>query len=68
MGKANSEISKIYMNRSADGSLRWVITQFPCNALAQEADMSLRDFEDFVYGATFADQDDPIAKWTEISD
>lgn len=67
-GKANSEISKIYMKRSAEGSLRWVITQFPCNALAQEADMSLRDFEDFVYGATFVDQEDPVAEWKAISD
>lgn len=30
---------------------RWVITNFPTNALAQEADMSLSDYEDFVFGA-----------------
>ena len=68
VGKARSEISKIYMQRAAEGSLRWVITQFPCEALAQEADMSLRDFEDFVYGATFADKEDPVKYWQEISD
>ena len=30
---------------------RWVLTQFPTDAQAQEADMSLSDYEDFVYGA-----------------
>jgi aminopeptidase len=28
--------------------------------------MSLRDFEDFVYGATFADRDDPVAQWSKV--
>lgn len=31
---------------------RWVITNFPCEAMAQEADMSLADYENFVYSAT----------------
>jgi aminopeptidase len=30
--------------------------------------MSLRDYEDFVYAATFADQDDPVACWRGIHD
>lgn len=30
---------------------RWVITRFPTNSSAQEADMSLSDYEDFVFGA-----------------
>lgn len=54
------------MQRAAAGTLRWVLTQFPCAALAQEADMSLRDYEDFVYAATFADQPDPVASWLTV--
>jgi aminopeptidase len=54
------------MDRSAAGTLRWVLTQFPCQAYAQEADMSLEEFENFVYGATFADRDDPVACWLDI--
>lgn len=57
-----------HMQRAAEGSLRWVLTQYPCPAFAQEADMSLREFEDFVYHATFADQDDPVAHWQKIHD
>lgn len=30
---------------------RWVVTRFPTDAQAQEADMSLADYEDFVFGA-----------------
>ena len=33
----------------------WVICQFPTNALAQDAEMSLDEFEDFVYGACLKD-------------
>lgn len=33
----------------------WVICQFPTNALAQDAEMSLDEFEDFVYDACIKD-------------
>jgi aminopeptidase len=36
-------------------NLRWVICNFPTPALAQDADMSLEDYEDFVYKATNID-------------
>jgi len=45
---------------------KWCITLYPTTAYAQEAEMSLRDFEEFVYGATFADTDDPIAEWNKL--
>jgi aminopeptidase len=66
--KSQKEWREIYMKRSAEGDLRWTITNYPCQALAQDADMSLSDYEDFVYGATFADQDDPMAAWQKIHD
>ncbi len=37
------------------GGVRWVLTAFPTNAYAQEAEMSLEEYEDFVYGATNID-------------
>ncbi len=57
-----------YMKRTADGTHRWVGANVPCLALAQEADMSLREYEDFVYGATYADQDDPVQCWNDLHD
>ena len=34
---------------------RWILCNYPTNALAQEADMSLEEYEDFLYGATNID-------------
>jgi len=56
------------MRRGADGSMRSTLTNFPCSALAQEADMSLSEYEDFVYSATACDGDDPVAYWQQVHD
>lgn len=66
--KAFAPVMETYMRRSAAGDFRWVITLFPTAALAQDAEMSLEEFENFVYGATFADTDDPIAAWRQVHD
>ncbi len=58
---------KIYSSKMGDGSLRWCGTQFPTNANAQDASMSLTEYEDFVYGAGLLDKDDPVAEWKKIS-
>jgi len=63
---AYREWVKTYTKRTAAGEMRWVMANFPCPALAQEADMSLADYEDFVFAATFADQPDPVARWQAI--
>lgn len=63
---ARKGIYDAYFKRSASGELRWTLTNFPCNAFAQDADMSLSDYEDFVYKACFADQDDPVKAWDEV--
>ena len=34
---------------------RWILCNYPTNGLAQEADMSLEEYEDFLYGATNID-------------
>ena len=65
--KSSQSIGKVFMKRSASGELRWVGTQWPCQASAQDAEMSLSDYEEFVYGAGFLDQADPIRIWKEIS-
>lgn len=65
---ARRKLSQAYMQRSAAGAHRWVLTEFPCPAYAQDADMSLRDYADFVYAATYADQPDPVQCWQAIHD
>lgn len=56
------------MRRSAEGTLNWCVTLFPTYSGAQDADMSLSDYEDFVYGACLVDQDDPVAAWKKVRD
>ncbi len=64
---ARKGLSKIFMDRSASGKLRWVGTQWPCLASAQDAEMSLEEYEDFVFAAGRLDALDPIKVWKQIS-
>lgn len=66
--KGASSWRKVYSQRMGEGSLRWCGTQFPTYADAQEASMSLEEYEDFVYGAGLLDKDDPAAEWKKISE
>jgi len=65
--KSRSELMKIMMKRSAAGELRWVLGPYPTNALAQDAEMSLTDYEEFVYGACLPDLNDPVGYWKNFS-
>ena len=47
------------------GKDRWALTLFPTNALAQESEMSLADYEEFVFGAMALSEDDPVRYWRE---
>src|SRR5919199_2091739 len=44
---------------------RWALTLFPTEALAQESEMSLANYEEFVFRAMALDEDDPVAYWRE---
>lgn len=65
---ARSELQARYLERSAAGEMRWIALQYPCHAFAQEADMCLDDYEDFVFKATFADTEDPVDEWQRVRD
>lgn len=65
--QSRTELTKTFLQRSASGELRWVGTLFPTNAPAQDAEMSLTEYEDFVYGACMPDMDDPIGYWKRFS-
>ena len=56
-----------FLARESAGDVRWCGTAFPCNAAAQDAGMSLADWEDFVYRAGHLNDADPIAFWREQS-
>jgi aminopeptidase len=56
------------MSRAAEGDHRWVYTLYPTNAYASDAEMSLREFEDFYFGACLADDGDPLGAWKRASE
>ena len=56
-----------FMERSAAGDLRWCVTAYPCDAFAQDADMSLDAYADFIYRAGWLHLDDPAEAWREYA-
>ena len=58
----------IFLKRAAEGVLHWTGTQFPTQASAQDAEMSLAEYEDFVFRAGLLDRPDPVAAWRQLSE
>ncbi len=69
-GAALTDISNIYSERTAKrgqvGGLKRNLCQYPTNAAAQEAGMSLSEYEQFVFGACKLFEADPMAAWLEV--
>jgi aminopeptidase len=61
LAKANAPLRKYF------SKLKWNVTLFPTQAYAQDADMSLGAFEDYVYGATFSDENNPVSAWRNLT-
>ena len=59
-------LMKVYMERYAKGELNWVIVPFPCNAFAQEANMDLFSYFEFVKKALLLDKEDPVKEWKAV--
>ena len=67
--KARQPVMETFMKRAAEhekkgkGGLRWTLTLFPTEAYAQDAEMGIREYEDFVFGACFANEEGGIKRW-----
>ena len=66
--EGRSALTRVFFERMGKGEMKWCGTLFPTEAEAQEASMSLSEYEDFVYTACHLDSDDPIAEWKKIHD
>ena len=64
--EATGTLLQTVLDRSARGEMRWVVGLFPTDAAAQDAEMSLEEFEDFVYGACLLNEPDPVASWRRV--
>jgi aminopeptidase len=65
--QANAGISRTLRGREQAKRYRWSSTLYPTAAYAQNAGMSLREFEEFVFGVCFLNDADPIARWQELA-
>ncbi|HTV48019.1 MAG TPA: aminopeptidase [Phycisphaerae bacterium] len=65
--QARKPISKRFLQRAAEGKLKWVGTQYPTQASAQDAEMSLHEYADFVFRGGLLHLPDPVAAWRQIS-
>ncbi len=63
---SKKEIMEIYLRRDFEGKLKWNVLPYPIKAQAQEAMISLTEYEDFVYKSCLVDKKDPITEWKEI--
>jgi aminopeptidase len=61
--RARLPLRERYLERALAGELRWVLTAYPTNAAAQDAEMSLAQYKELVYAAAFLDDGDPVARW-----
>jgi aminopeptidase len=64
---AQRKLSNRRWERISKGEMVWCGTLYPSNAHAQDADMSLGEYEDFVFAACHVQEDDPASHWRAVS-
>ena len=63
---ARREFETITRKRFANGEAKRVTIPYPCHSYAQEANMDLFSYSDFVRKALFLDKEDPVKEWKEM--
>jgi aminopeptidase len=66
--RARLPLRERYLERALAGELRWVLTGYPTNGAAQDAEMSLAEYENFIYGAALLDDGDAVERWRAFAD
>ncbi|MHA2182079.1 MAG: aminopeptidase [Promethearchaeota archaeon] len=64
---AQREIWNIFGERLGTKDLKYLLVPFPCNSLAQEANMDLFSYFEFVEKALLLHKDDPVKEWSKIN-
>lgn len=65
--QAHQPLSQLMMKRQTEGTFKWVYCCFPTHALAQEANMGIDAYQNFVYNACHLFEDDPVQAWLDLS-
>ncbi len=64
--QALQPIQTLYFQRTADKTMDRCLCQYPTNASAQAAEMSLEEYRHFVFQACRLYDDDPTASWLKV--
>lgn len=68
MAKGEKQMLEIFHERLEKGEMRWCGTQYPTYASAMDANMSLAEYEEFVFGSGYMDSPVPTKEWLRIHD
>ena len=63
---ALKEIQQLYFQRTGNGSLKRNLCQYPTEACAQEAGMSLEEYERFIFNACHLYDEKPEEAWLKV--
>ena len=66
--KAMGPILDKRLKRASQGTYNWVVSLFPTDGQAMDADMSLQEYAEFVFSACLVNDADPVARWREYRD
>lgn len=70
VSQTQKPVWELFMKRAAakgKKQLRWCGTQYPCPSAAQDAEMSVAQYADFVFRAGLLHHKNPAAQWRKIS-
>ena len=67
--EAIHSVLETQFRRGKTNEFKWLTTLFPTQAYAQDSDMNLQEFEDFVFRACHVDDPDidPVAYWKDVA-
>lgn len=66
--QAAGALQQTMIRRTAEGSFNWTVGVYPTPAAAQDANMSLRSYEEFVYSAGLLGEPDPVQAWKAVGE
>ena len=66
--KTQQPLGERLMQRAADGDLLWCLTLFPTPSYAQDAEMGLIEYSEFIFQACFLNEEDPAARWQQLAE
>jgi aminopeptidase len=64
--KSRNELFHTMLNKMSTKELNWCGTQFPTHSAAMDANMSLWEYEEFLFEACHLNSDNPVAEWKKV--